>query len=465
MPADLAALRRRLDGDVIGIADPAYDRVLPDMVFNQLKPHRRPDVIVRAAHEDDVREAVRAARDQGLRVTARGGGHSWTGLAVRNGGMLIDLSRLTEVTVDVDARTATTQPSVSNRELMRRLSLHGLAFPVGHCPTVKASGFLLSGGIGWNSAVWGPACYNVDGIDLVTADGRRVHADATQNTELFWAARGAGAGLFAVATRYHLRLHPLPSAIRTSTYLYPFERLEEVGRWLETAADDLPAFVELSVFLLSAPPELAARCESSAGKVFMVTATAFATDADEAARALAPLESCPVLSECLSGSVGEPTPFEALFDSSGRMWPPEHRYHVETLWSSRPTVDLLVALGEHFVRAPSAKTLVLFAIYPGWTQFQPREDAAFSMAARTYGGLWTTWENAADDAVNLAWHQEATALLEPFTAGHYLGETNIVEDPSRAAAAFSPAHWQRLQSLRETYDPDGLFHGFTGGLA
>lgn len=464
MTADLADLRRRIEGDVVDPTGDPYNAVLAEMVWNGLKPDRRPDVIVRAAHERDVQEAVRWARGEGLRVVARGGGHSWTGLAVRDGGMLVDLSRMSEVAIDPTARTATIQPSVSNRDLMRQLAAHGLAFPVGHCPTVKASGFLLSGGIGWNSAEWGPACLSVERISMVTADGELVDASAAENTDLFWAARGGGAGLFAIATRYHLRLKPMPQEIRTSSYYYPLERIGDVGRWLETAADQLPLSVELSVFLLSAPAAVAERCASGGGRALLVTATAFAESEDEAANALAPLESCPVLSECLERSFCEPTPFETLFDNTGRMWPENHRYRVETLWSTQPTVDLLISLREHFRAAPSAKTLVLFAIYPGWTHYQPRDDVAFSMAARTYGGLWTTWEHAGDDAANIAWHRDAMGLLEPFMTGHYLGETDIVDDPARAAASFAPAHFERLEALREEYDPHGVFQGFTGGL-
>lgn len=460
---DLAIIRRRIAGEVLEPSDQAYATVLSDLVWNGLKPDRRPGVIVRAAHEADVVEAVRCAREQNLKVVVRGGGHSWCGLAVRDGGMLIDLARLNDVTIDAATRMATTQPVVSNRDLIRQLSVAGLCFPVGHCPTVKVSGFLLSGGVGWNSGHWGHACHSVDGIDVVTAAGELVHASSTQNTDLFWAARGGGAGFFGVATRYYLRLYPMPQAIWTSTYHYPLERLEEIGHWLGSVTDHLPSNVELTVYLTTAPPELADRSASSDGKVCMITATAFADTDDEAAAALAPMESCPAISACLARS-NEPTPFETLFDNAAITFPPDHRYQVETLWSTRPTVDVLLAVRDHFVRTPSPRSVVLFAIYSAWTNFQPPEDAAFSMAARTYGGAWTIWEREADDAANITWHRECMELFAPITDGHYLGETDIVDDPTRAPASFSPENWRRLHALRERYDPDGLFQGFSGGL-
>jgi FAD/FMN-containing dehydrogenase len=104
-------------------------------------------------------------------------------------------------------------------------------------------------------------------------------------------------------------------------------------------------------------------------------------------------------------------------------------------------------------------------MYPRWTDGLPSAtDAAFSMVARTYGGLWTAWENDADDGANVAWHRDAVEIFRPFTVGHYLGETDIVTDPGRAEASFAPANWRRLRALREKHDPNGLFHGFTGGL-
>jgi len=459
---DIVAIRRRIEGEVIGSGDPHYEAIRAEMLWNQVRPDRRPDAIVRAKHEPDVVEAVRCAREQGLQVVARGGGHSWCGLALRRGGMLIDLSRLTEVTIDAPARTAAIQPSISNRDLMRQLSAHGLAFPVGHCPTVKASGFLLSGGIGWNSHHWGPACMNVEAADLVTAQGQLVRASEQENADLFWAARGGGAGLPAVATRYHLRLSPLPPAIRSSVSYYPLERVGEVGAWLGGVTDRLPSYVELTVFLVSAPPALAARCASSGGKVCMVAGTVFASSPEDAAMALAPLDTCPV--ECLARTANEPTPFESLFDTAGSLWPENHRYQAETFWSRRPTVEMLTATRAHFMKA-SAKTVLLFAIYPRWTDgLPPGTNAAFSMAARTYGGLWTAWERPEGDAANIAWHRAAMSIFKRFTAGHYLGETDIVDDPGRAEASFAPANWRRLQSLRQQHDPQGLFYGFSGGL-
>ena len=164
------------------------------MVWNERIPQRFPDAIVTVTSDADVIEAVKLARSRKVPIAVRAGGHSWIGTSLRDGGMLIDLSRLNGVTVDVTARTATAQPAIKNTELVTALMQHGLALPAGHCPTVAIGGYLLNGGQGWNQGGWGPACENILAIDLVNADGDLITADAQHIPELLWAARGGGPG-------------------------------------------------------------------------------------------------------------------------------------------------------------------------------------------------------------------------------------------------------------------------------
>jgi FAD/FMN-containing dehydrogenase len=120
---------------------------------------------------------------------------------------------------------------------------------------------------------------------------------------------------------------------------------------------------------------------------------------------------------------------------------------------------------DHVQAAPSPKTVFMFAVFTG-AQGAPATpaDAAFSMTGNLYGGAWTMWDDAADDAVNSAWHDETQRLLEPYVAGHYVAETDMVEHPEFARLSFAPANWERLAELRQKHDPDGLFFDFTGGL-
>src|SRR5262249_20180835 len=162
-----------------------------------------------------------------LKVKARSGGHSWTGSSVRDDSIHVNLAALDAVTVDPETRTATVQPGAQGRTLNTLLAPHGLMFPTGHCPTVGVGGYLLQGGWGWNSPCVGPACLSVIGVDVVTAKGELVHADERENTDLLWAARGAGAGYFGIVTRFHLRAHRRPASMMSSIYVYPMDVVDE----------------------------------------------------------------------------------------------------------------------------------------------------------------------------------------------------------------------------------------------
>ena len=174
------ALRNRIQGNVITRADTEFASVKAAMVWNEIKPDRSPDVIVTVLNDEDIVEAIHFAKENKLKVVVHGGGHTWCGLAVRHGGMTIDLSKLNESTIDKSRLTASIQPVISNRDLARRLGEYDLAFPIGHCPTVKASGYLLSGGMSWNMSEWGPACLSVEAVEFVTAAGKKVKASATE---------------------------------------------------------------------------------------------------------------------------------------------------------------------------------------------------------------------------------------------------------------------------------------------
>src|SRR5262249_29075833 len=368
--------------------------------------------------------------------------------------LLIDLGRLTHVAIDRAARTAAIQPAVTARDLNRQLAAQGLAFPVGHCPTVSLSGFLLNGGLGWNFNGWKPACFSIKAAHVVTADGNLVVADEQHNADLLWAVRGAGPGFFGIVTQYGLKLYTEPGAITTSSYYSRLAHATGVGAWAASIAGRLPKEGELTIFLAPAPPTLAERCRSSNGFVCIVSATAFVDTQSEAAAALGPLESCPVARACLQKELHLPTPIDALLDMGSMLWPERHRYLADTLWSNSPPAAVLATLRDHFLRAPSAKSLAVFVFSTGAEgHAPPLPDAAFSMTGSALLLCYAIWERPEDDTANGAWHRKTIAALDPFAVGHYVGESDIVADPARTQRSFATANWQRLQSLRRQYDP------------
>ena len=174
--------------------DPGFELARRGLSWNARTPSRRPDAIARAASADDVVTAVRYARERGLRVALRSGGHSWWGAPLRDGGLALDLCALRDIEIDALSRTAWVGPGVRARDLARALAPHRLAFQVGHCASVAVGGYLLAGGFGWNAGEWGPACLSVRAIEVVTGAGEHIVADETRSVELLWAARGAGPG-------------------------------------------------------------------------------------------------------------------------------------------------------------------------------------------------------------------------------------------------------------------------------
>lgn len=453
-------------GTVLTPADAGYAAAVFGELWNRYRPNRHPQVVAQVADEQDVVAAVKFARANGLKVTVRGGGHNWCSPSLRNSGILIDLSNLNQViSIDAEAGKAVLQPIISNREAQAAINPLGWSYPTGHCPTVKMSGYLLSGGMAWNHGVWGPGVGSIEAIEIVDANGDMITASAEENPDFFWAARGGGPGFFGVATRYHLKLHPLPRAITGSAYFYPYDTLVDVAAWLGPLASELPSSVELSMWAVEAPPELAAQAEISNGRLALVTATMFADSADEAEATLAVLDSCPLIDRCLSKSVGQPMTFDEIFDASGALWPPGLRSKVDALFFNQPLADVIAATKNHIQAAPSPKTVFMFAVFTGagGAPATPA-DAAFSMTGKLYGGAWTMWEDPADDTVNADWHSETMRLLKPYVAGHYISETDTVTHPEYAQRSYTPENWQRLAELRQLYDPDGLFFGFTGGL-
>jgi len=460
------ALRKRVKALVLTPADPEFNQIAFGGLWNELRPTRHPQLIVRVTTDDDVIETINFARTNNIKVAVRGGGHNWCAPSLRNSGIMIDLHNLNHVvSVNPDARKAVVQPIISNREMIKFLSKYGLAYPTGHCPEVKMSGYLLSGGMSWNQGEWGPGIGSVEAIEMVTANGELITASENQHADLFWAARGAGPGLFAVALRYHLKLYPLPKAITTSSYYYPIERVVDVADWVGSVASRLPHNLELSFFLLHAPVELAAKCKAGNGKVIMITATMFAETSDEAKAALAILEECPLMSQCISKEVCKPATFEQLFDASGALWPAHLRNQVDAMFSNARLPEIFGAVRDHFLSTPSDLTVLLYAIFTGRNVPAKLPSASFSMTSKFYGGPWTMWKNSADDEANITWHLKCVELLKPHMSGHYVSESNTVQYPEYAEGAYTKENWEKLAALRKKYDPTGVFFAYSDGLS
>lgn len=443
---NIEKLRVAIKGAVIPAGDPAWESSADELLWNGRKAPVRPALIVRAAGVGDVIAAVRFAALEGIRISPRGGGHNLSGIA-RQEGMVLDLGALNHVRIDASARIAEVGPAVTNGELAEALEAQGLAFPVGHCATVPMSGYLLGGGVGWNSGNWGFGIANVESIDVVLADGVVRRASAAENPDIFWAARGAGPEFFGVVVGYRLRLQPLPRAISTVVRVYPLAEVGQVTTWMKAAMEVVPSHVEFTAAIQSAPGS------GGAVKVIAAVATVFADDPAEASRlhveiaALAPTDALVVEDEM-------PTPFAVLYDIIGQFFPVGHRYAVDSAWSADGSDAYITGLADGIATAPSATSFALAVVFPPNRPRPP--EAAFSIHAPVWGCIYTVWEDAGDDAANLAWLRRTADAVEAQVQGHYVGEADL-ERPERRRACHTPEVLLRLQAMQKTFDPQGIF--------
>ncbi|MET9969540.1 FAD-binding oxidoreductase, partial [Streptomyces sp. NPDC006356] len=248
--AALAALREDLAGDVFAPGDFGYDDAR--VVFNTMID-RRPAVIAQCVDEDDVVRAVRFARDLDLHIAVRGGGHSVAGMALNDNGVVIDLRHMRAVTVDPAAEAVRVSGGATMSDLDRATQVYGLATTGGRASTTGVGGFVLGGGTGWLDRWCGLAVDNLLGVELVTADGARVHASADENPDLFWALHGGG-GNFGVATAVTLKLHELPE-FAIAMVLYRPEFAPDAVRTFRDVIESGPDEVGGGIIHFTGPPE------------------------------------------------------------------------------------------------------------------------------------------------------------------------------------------------------------------
>lgn len=411
---------------------------------------RYPEYIVKAASEADVARTVDFARTHGLSISVKGGGHSYSGCFLREGGILLDLSAMQEITIDASDRLAIVQPGVTSRQLSQALAQHGLAFPTGHAGGVAISGFLLGGGVGINSVAWGGmSVFNVVAMDVVTADGQTRHLSSESETDLFWAARGGGPALFFAVVRFYLRCYPLPRAIVSSEYRARFGQIGALLEEIERVQPD----PRLQVMLAIVPSE--GRPIADCGREVLLNTIAFADSAAQASALNSRLVSA--LSDGLITPSGEDRAisFESLYAQSDAMLISQ-RYRTDNVLTDRPQQTVRI-LASHLPDQPSDASLPLII----WRGTQVFPDAAYSAKGRFFLSTYAQWNDAKDDEVNRAWLKRLYDDLGEVASGCYINEFDIETRAAYTGRCFSPENWRRLTELRRRYDPAGVFHDVT----
>ena len=445
LQGEVAELAGALDGRALARGVVGYESARFDAVRNGRKPERYPDVIVQAASASDVVAAVTFAREHGMKVGVRSGGHSWSASFCREGGMMLDVSSLKHCEILPDERRVRVGPGLWGSRLNLELAAYDLFFPGGHCESVALGGYLLQGGFGLGSRKLGPACASVRGIDVVTAAGDQLHLDSTENAELFWAARGSGAGFFAAITSFELEVYPRPDVFVWSRHEFARAELDELLRWTAKFAPSVPPRAELNLSIIGPTHE---RGEPT------VTTYAFslASSEEEGVADLEFMKSCPVRSKALSVTEDQRTTLEWERAEEARLYPAGMRFAMDNTCTDADPDELIPIVREIVDSLPPAPAHVLWM---PWGRTPQPEDMAYSMESDLFINACAMWTDPAEDTRYQEWVTDSMRKLEPLSMGTRLSDENLFDRPSRV---MDDAKYRRVEALREQYDRDRLFH-------
>jgi len=430
-------------GALLRPGEPGYDEAR--RVFNGLID-RSPALIARCHGEADIVAAVDFAREAGLEVAVRGGGHSIAGRCIGEGGVMIDLSPLKGIYVDPDARTARAQPGVSWAELNRETQLHGLAVTGGVISTTGIAGLTLGGGLGWTMPKYGLATDNLVSARVVTADGRTVTASESENPDLFWGLRGGG-GNFGIVSSFEFRLHPVGPVINGGLVAHPFDAAEGFLRFYRDFAagssDDLMTFAGLG------------HAPDGSGTKLALCIACHLGETGQAEADIAPLREfgSPALVQL------GPLPYTVLNSLLDGGYPTGSLNY----WKSGFLAELSdAAIGEmleRFAVCPSPMTAMLLEHFHGAVARVPVDATAVPHREPGHNfAITSVWTDPATTEDNIAWTGETFEAMEPFLIGrryvNYFSEDDTGEQSARAAFG---QNYERLVEVKTAWDPGNLF--------
>lgn len=425
--------------------DKGYEKARLNRVFNKKPPDRYPEAVFFPENEDDVVKAVLFAKENNYKIAIRSGGHSWAVWSVRDRGILLDLQHLNHMSYNEETQIASAGPAAKGgAELNPYLIEKGRFFNGGHCPTVGLGGYLLQGGQGWNARGWGWSAEYIESMNVVTADGEKLRLSETENADLFWAARGAGPGFFAVVTNFNLKTKPYPKALTASTYVFPKEYNQRLLHWLQTMHHTVKNTVEI----------VAVGRRFDFGEGMVIHALAFEDDYNEAKQALAPFESNPYLAGAVLHKFADPTSLEEECRVQLEMNPEGHRWTVNCAWLEGSPEQVSSTVAGSFSDLPSKEAFTLwFSMAP----LRPIPDMAFSLQSDIYLSLYCVWKNEEDDEKCSKWVSQQVKNIESVTAGQYLGDSDLSKHQRKFMAS---ENYKKMESIRVKYDPERRFHSY-----
>lgn len=455
-------------GMVIDRDDSNYESWRGQLAWHNFVSNRLPATIVRPHTYEQVVAAVNFARENGLKVSVKSGGHNYYESWMRDDCLLLDMYNFRNVEVDEASETAWVGPSVWSYNLLNALKPYNLAFPVATCLSVGMGGYVMGGGIGYGWQEWGMACHNIVAAEVVTADGEIVTATADQHSDLYWAARGGVAGFPGVVLRWKLQCHKDRSNLQLTAKMFPVSRMSEVidacqvevlkgVPGVHTHVVVLPTMMAKAAFLT---PEVAATVDIKESYVCLAEMYVMNDSAEQIQPITDARFTAPIFAEAAATSVhkGNNGLISVFQELKGR----EITYTNQicnAVWTDKPR-ESMEAIVEPLTNAGA--DLAYVAIVMNGKNMH-RDDAAFSMAKTGSSSLscYGVWFSDKEKET-AEWAETISKGLAPYAEGRYINETDCFRRPDEVKLAYTPENWEKLHVVNEKYDPNKLFHTFPG---
>ncbi len=443
----VADLSQGLRGRVLTADTPGYDDART--IWNAMID-KRPAVIARCASAADVKRAVRFARETGLDIAVRGGGHNIAGSALVDGGVVIDLSPMKSVRVDPVRRIAVVEPGVTLGEFDHDAQAFGLATPVGINSTTGIAGLTLGGGFGWLSRTYGMTVDNLRSADVVTVDGELVRASERENADLFWGLRGGG-GNFGIVTAFELGLHQVGPEVMAGLIVHPFNDARALLRRYREVALSAPNELAVWVVMRKAPP-LPFLPPEVHGTEVVVFGVLYSGDMKAGERAVAPLRTIgkPI------ADVVSPHPytgFQAAFDPL--LAPGARNYWKTHDLAPLPDEALDIAI-DAVKRLPGPQCEVILAQMGGAIRDTSEDATAYSgRDADWIVNVHGRWSDQAEDERCIGWARRLFTDLTPYATGNAYVNFMAHDEGDRVKTAYG-THYARLAALKQKYDPANI---------
>jgi FAD/FMN-containing dehydrogenase len=446
----LAAFARDFRGVLLRAGEPDFDAARS--IWNGMID-RRPALIARAANTADVARTVKLAKEYGLLLSVRSGGHNIAGLAVCEGGLMLDLSLLNGVRVDAGGRRAVAEAGCTLADVDAATAPHGLAAVLGFVSTTGIAGLTVGGGFGYLTRRFGWTCDNLASVELVTPDGELTRASRTENAELFWCLRGGG-GNFGVVTAFEYELHPVGPEVFAGAIAWRGEDAPSALRYFADFARSAPRELTLVTALRIAPPAPWLPPEIH-GKPLLAAFVCHTGDPSDGEKALAPLRAHgrPI------ADVVKRRPYTEMQCFLDKTQPKGRRYYWKSEYLPGIAEGAIDQVVEHAKRIQSPHSAIIFFQLEGALNELPAEhspvgnrDAAFVL------NVAAAWDSASEDEQHIAWARTAMRDLHPYsTGGAYLNFLTEEEGHDRVRAAYGESTLLRLATLKKKYDPQNLF--------